>query len=380
MSLYADKTGLSYFLSKLKEKLDKRFLRNPINENLKVNGDLTITGNINTNKNITANSGIFNSDCSINGKLSVNEVQVNDKLLIGEVDPAHPDTSNFLTKDDFEKLQNRIIDPEQNIYVDQKNGNDNNDGKTRNTAVRSLDKAFEIIKKYVDTVTITLITYISETQYNTFNISNSINVDKLNINTLNIYADWSNYRTDKICAKIIVPYGKTGSGIYDYSVSPKQEYFTWGHFFLINPKNVNIRSVTFDFPIDTSDGTKYRNAVIYGLEKNFSLSYLEDNTQNLPTNCNYLNLVGKLSIEKIEFIHGGTITGESLLISGNTSNRYTTDPKTNDTNYITGSNLPSLISKYITNYGLKTNFTGNVLGSTKGLPNNITAIYTQGFD
>lgn len=99
---------------------------------------------------------ITNKGGNITGKLTVNEVQVTDRLLIGEVDPAHPDTSNFLTKDDLQKLQDQIIAPNQSIYVNAINGNDDNDGTSSSKAVRTLNKAYELIKKTVPEITIFL--------------------------------------------------------------------------------------------------------------------------------------------------------------------------------------------------------------------------------
>ena len=60
------------------------------------------------------------------------------------------------------------------------------------------------------------------------------------------------------------------------------------------------------------------------------------------------------------------------------SKRYKTDPKTNpDAEYVTGDTAGGLITKYIAS---GVNFTGNTLGSTKGLPAKTKAICTQGFD
>ena len=385
MSLYTDKTGLSYFLSKLKEKLDKRFLRNPINGNLKINGDLTTTGNINTDKNIIANSGEFKSNLNIGGKLVVDEVQVTNKLLIGEIDPANPDNSNFLTKDDLQKIQDQIIAPETVIYVDQKNGNDDNDGKTLKTAFQSLDKAFSSLRSNIPTVTINLQTYsgVSDSRYNTFYLSEPINNTVLKIGTLRLIGNYEVYRTKKIVAKIVVPYGKASTGVIDYSVTPNKEYFQWGNIFIINCTGVVLRSVIFEFPEETtqSDKSNYRNSIFHKFSGSFDMTAYNSNTMKLPTNCHLFNLSNSNDVDVINFSIGeftnGTITGEDLLIIASMSNIFKEDPLVNGTtNGIAGSDYGGTINKYIKRSG---SFTGSVLGDTKGLPNNVEAIYISGF-
>lgn len=84
-------------------------------------------------------------------------IRVKDKLLIGEYDPTKPDTSGFIDQEAFNKLQNRVIDPTQEIYVDSQNGNDDNDGKSKNKAVRTMSKAFSLINKQIPTLTIRLV-------------------------------------------------------------------------------------------------------------------------------------------------------------------------------------------------------------------------------
>ena len=110
-------------------------------------------------------------------------------MLIGDYDPSvPPDTSSFLTKDDFDKLktqievvQNKLVDNSQWIAVDSKNGNDNNSGTSWKEAVQTLDKAISLIKKYVPTVSINLRTYTEpeNEQYNTYTLAEPINLDPL---------------------------------------------------------------------------------------------------------------------------------------------------------------------------------------------------------
>ena len=323
--------------------------------------------------NITNKGGTVTGDFTINGKLTVDTIEVSNSLTIGGAPP--------LGQDAIDKLQAQIIAPNQVLYVDQKNGNDNNDGTTQATAVRTLDKAVSLITKNIPTLTIYLTTYTEpENQiYNTFNISKPIDNSNLKVDTFRLIGTWETYRTENIVAKIIVPYGKIGTGIYDYSVEPEEQYYQWGRFFIERANTIYLQSVLFEFSDDTIDSEKYRNSIVYRLEKAFQIRDLYGNTMTLKNNCSIINVYGQTNIDIINFdASKATVTGTSLIIDDSNSKRYKTDPKTNpDAEYVSGDTVGGLITKYINN---GVNFTGDTLGGTKGLPSKTKAIYTQGFD
>lgn len=335
--------------------------------------------------NITNKGGTVTGDFNINGKLTVDSIEVSDSLTIGGAEP--------LKQDAIDKLQAQIISPTQTIYIDQKTGNDDNDGTTQSKAVRTLDKAVSLVKPYTDTVKFMLLTYIeAENQmYNTFNISNPIDNEKLNIDNMLFIGTWENYRTNQIVAKIIIPYGSTPTGLYDYSVSPAKEYRSWGRVLLINPNKVTFQSVVPIFPENVStDTSKNVNTVIHNLKKSFSFIDNNNVTLELKSNCHFFNLRGMIAIDTIDFGvsntsenggNNGIITGTSLLFhNSDATNIYKYDPLTvteNNTPISGGGGTVSIITKYIRTH---TQFTGNVLGSTKGLSSSVKAIYTQGFD
>lgn len=329
-----------------------------INGNLNVDGNLGVTGNSN-----------------INGKLTVDNIEVSEGLTIGGAPP--------LKQEAIDKLQSQIIAPSQDIYVDQKNGNDNNDGTTQATAVRTLDKAVSLITKNIPTLTIHLTTYTEpENQiYNTFNISEPIDNTVLQVENFRLVGTWETYRTEHIIAKIIVPYGKSDTGVADYSTNPPTMFYQWGRFFLIKPINVYLQSVMFIFSDDTLDDTKYRNSVCYVLQKSFEIRNIYGNTMELKDNCSIINVYNIVNIESIYFNDNTSngFTGTSLIIDDTNSKRYATNPMTDENaKSVDGDELGGLITKYIaTSNNL---FGGNVLGSTKGLPAKTKAIYTQGFD
>lgn len=126
------------------------------NKGGKIDGSLTLSGDL-TADNITANGDLsVTGNSTINGKLTVDEVQVTDKLLIGEVDPANPDTSNFLTKDDLQKIQDQIIAPEDRKYVDSINGSDEVGDGTSTKPFRTVNKAVSMLNTQVKNIYIIL--------------------------------------------------------------------------------------------------------------------------------------------------------------------------------------------------------------------------------
>lgn len=307
--------------------------------------------------------------------MTVDTIEVSDSLTIGGAPP--------LQQDAIDKLQSQIIAPSQDIYVDQKNGNDDNDGTTQATAVRTLDKAVSLITKNIPTLTINLTTYTEpENQiYNTFNISEPIDNTVLQVENFRLIGTWETYRTEHIIAKIIVPYGKSDTGIADYSTNPPTIFYQWGRFFLIKPINVYLQSVMFIFSDDTLDDTKYRNSVCYVLQKSFEIRNIYGNTMELKDNCSIINVYSMVNIESIYFNDSTNngFTGTSLIIDDTNSKRYATNPMTDENaKSVDSDEAGGVITKYIaTSNNL---FGGNVLGSTKGLPAKTKAIYTQGFD
>lgn len=108
--------------------------------------------------NITNKGGTIENNLQIDGKLVVPNVYVTEKLLIGSYDPTQPeqpDTSNFLTKDDLQTLQNRIIDPVQIIYVSN-SGSDETGTGTSKKPYRTINKAVENINRQIPKISIFL--------------------------------------------------------------------------------------------------------------------------------------------------------------------------------------------------------------------------------
>lgn len=290
--------------------------------------------------------------------------------------------STPVTGDDLQKVQDQIITPEQEFFVDQKNGNDNNDGKTIGKAFRTLDRVFAVLRPNIPKVIINLITYKEPENkiYNTFTLSSMIENNTLKIGYLFIRGLWDVFESDRIVAKIIVPYGKVNTGQSDFSTSPTTYYYQWGRFFIHGCKGCTLQSVIFEFPTDTADTTKFRNAVFYAFEGSLEMNNFSGNTMNLPPNCNFFFLPNSSNIDTLYFersmSEASIITGDSLLTKGKLSYIYPKDPRTDTSNGKQGTALTSTISKYI---NLNVSFGDNVLGSTSGLDSNIYTVYKRGF-
>ena len=337
--------------------------------------------------NITNKGGNITGDFNINGKLTVDSVQVNDRLMIGEIDPAHPDTSNFLTPEDLKKIQDQIIAPQQTIYVDQKNGNDNNDGTTSNKAFRTLNKAIASIRQDIPTLTINLKTYTEEKDrmYNTFYLNEPINFSNtyqspyraIRVSKqFSISATWENYISNNIVAKIVAPYGKVSTG----DKIDNTLLYAWGNILFIAPKcDLKFVAVNFAFPEDVQNDSKFTNTLFYQLVGSLEIQNIQGNTLQIPANCSLLNAYYGTTIDRVEFSQAGTITGEGILINARSGKLFSTDPKTTDGGkYIDSKTVGGLITKYIKDNS--TTFSGSVLGDTSGLTDNTDAIYKKGFD
>nr|DAP82602.1 MAG TPA: tail collar fiber protein [Caudoviricetes sp.] len=337
--------------------------------------------------NITNKGGNVTGDFNINGKLTVDSVQVNDRLMIGEIDPAHPDTSNFLTPEDLKKIQDQIIAPQQTIYVDQKNGNDNNDGTISNKAFRTLNKAIASIRQDIPTLAINLKTYTEEKDrmYNTFYLDEPINFSNtyqspyraIRVSKqFSISATWENYISNNIVAKIVAPYGKVSTG----DKIDNTLLYAWGNILFIAPKcDLKFVAVNFAFPEDVQNDSKFTNTLFYQLVGSLEIQNIQGNTLQIPANCSLLNAYYGTTIDRVEFSQAGTITGEGILINARSGKLFSTDPKTTDGGkYIDSKTVGGLITKYIKDNS--TTFSGSVLGDTSGLTDNTDAIYKKGFD
>lgn len=211
--------------------------------------------------NITNKGGTVTGDFNINGKLTVNEVQVTDRLLIGEVDPTNPDTSNFLTKDDLQKLQDQIIAPNQSIYVNAINGNDDNDGTSSSKAVRTLNKAYELIKKTVPEITIFLYNGQEGITYEAYPldmVDEGYSTEQLNFKVLITSSNTIKPTIKLNFGQVKGRGGYSSSGKYGHPMVSGNIFVQGTSNLYINIEHMNIEANTSYMPI-TAD---YRNYIV----------------------------------------------------------------------------------------------------------------------
>ena len=301
---------------------------------------------------------------TINGDL-----HITGNLIIGDSDVAE---DNQVTSDLIQDLYNKVYQPSQTIYVDQKIGNDNNDGTSLGKAVRTIDRAIDLIKDGVPNITIQLNIYTKAqggNQYNEFYVTKSINCSKLD--KMNFITTYEPYRIDHSVAKVHVPYTKKGTGIYDYKTSggDGRQYYVWGHWMFISPKNLYIQSVEFVFPEDNdvtiTDSENYYNGIIQGTSGiKVELNNFYANSMNIKNNCCYINTGGDIDILRFE---SGNITGNGILISEHQPKMFKDDPKivgTDQKSIFGHTNSYKVIIDKINNVS-NTTFTGNILGESK---------------
>ena len=316
---------------------------------------------------------------NINGKLTVDTIEVANSLTIGGAPP--------LGQDAIDKLQDQIIAPQQTIYVDQKNGNDNNDGTTSDKAFRTLNKAIASIRQDIPTLTINLKTYKEEKDrmYNTFYLDEPINFSNtyqspyraIRVSKqFSISATWENYISNNIVAKIVAPYGKVSTG----DKIDNTLLYAWGNILFIAPKcDLKFVAVNFAFPEDVQNDSKFTNTLFYQLVGSLEIQNIQGNTLQIPANCSLLNAYYGTTIDRVEFSQAGTITGDGILVNARSGGLYSTDPKTTEGGkHMDSKTVGGLITKYIKDNS--TIFSGAVLGSTSGLTDNTDAIYKKGFD
>jgi len=311
--------------------------------------------------------------------LTVDTIQVKENLYIGDYNPADQDKQNALTAEALQKLQAQIISPTQEIFVDQKNGDDNNDGTSWERAVRFIDKALTLIKPYTSTVNINLMTYTeSENEiYNTYTVSQPIDItNKYHVNTFAFTGYWKPYKTNDINAKIIVPYGKKSTGQYDFSTGSAVEKFVWGNILFSSGVNVQLNQVIPVFPNDTQINSDYLNAVFSSITTSARIYEGRSNTIQLPTNTYIFNCYLGSSFDNL-FFYLENVQGEGFITKWGYPAFYLEDPKQNPEakrfDGTSGNEQIFIINKYLSS---GSTFGSTVLGSTNGIDKNIEVIFS----
>ena len=255
--------------------------------------------------NITNKGGSVAGNFDINGKLTVDTIEVSNSLTIGGAPP--------LGQDAIDKIQAQIIAPSQTIYVDCQNGNDENDGSTYNKRVRTLDKAVSLIRTSIPYVSLVLSAYADD-RLNTYTISRPIlggtedmenntakDLTKIRIETR--WDDWLN-NGNKI-AKIIVPFGQVARRVLSSNVE-----YRYGNCLFVNIPKIYLLRINIDLS-DTklNDDNLVANCVAFG----YSTFEADTSTINLSSTARILTIYSQV-IESFK-LNNTNVNGNGLLTS-----------------------------------------------------------------
>ena len=166
--------------------------------------------------NITNKGGTVTGDFNINGKLTVDSVQVSDSLTIGGAPP--------LKQDAIDKLQSQIIAPSQSIVVDNINGSDETGDGTTNKPYRTINKAVSAIKQNVPDIKIYLNASTDNRIYDVTPIM--VANDKISFLTYDRDNDYVN-KNDSAKPIIRLNYGNIKS-----NWSTSGDLYWWGNMFI----------------------------------------------------------------------------------------------------------------------------------------------------
>lgn len=268
--------------------------------------------------NITNKGGTIENNLQINGKLVVPNVYVTEKLLIGDYDPSkpeQPDTSNFLTKDDLQTLQNRFIDPIQTIYISNTGSNEAGDGTstkpylTFDFAVTKINKKVPKIVFYLD----------SRTQEETYHMHPLDLFRQTQIERIEIRA-WQNISGgERYKANLILEYGKVQCSDDNTNNGDPIRYY-WG--------NILLNTTTFG---------QNNNITLYLGELNISLG----DRNEVENEAKIIALCDNILAENVSFNIDDYSIWRPAAGYGKTCNILFDKTKTNKLNYLVINTLKS---------------------------------------
>lgn len=264
-------------------------------------------------------------------------MQVTDRLLIGEVDPANPDTSNFLTKDDLETIQNRIIEPTQTFYINANTGSDETGDGTSSKPYRTIAKALEFRKKDVPKLTLNLYVESGNEQY----FIDPVDFAKTNQEEFQIVAyPWTVVNDTSKKPNVYVNYGKVFA--QDFSGTTK---YHWGNILCGTVANrVYLAGINLKIN-NPHTGSKYATFVC-------ETNYLDILTSNIDIGSYALMKLNEEIEQKIRLRNVSFADNSSGLIAiGSSSSPISaTDPTLSEQNSETTNEI-QLLSDSITTTG-----------------------------
>lgn len=197
--------------------------------------------------NITNKGGVVTGDFDINGKLTVDSIEVSNQLTIGGAPP--------LKQDAIDKLQDQIIAPVQNIYVDTVNGSDENDGTASNKAVQTLPKAFTLINKNIPQVNI----YLDNITENKIYETTPLDIFDQGYSTERINIQPTYFQTPTVIKPTIrLKYGKV-RGTAGYHNGAQQSSYRYGNILYNGSADLYLSYLIIDVDTEKPVTIPYKN-------------------------------------------------------------------------------------------------------------------------
>ena len=156
----------------------------------------------------------------------------------------------------------------------------------------------------------------------------------------------------------------------------------WGNMLILGGKNINLNQITPVFPDDIGTNNNFMNAVIVSTSGIINIRESRGNQLILPAdNCHVYFNYQSPSVDTLCF-YLQNITGEGLLTAQSYPNLFAEDPKSSakivlneiETLAETSREIRGIISRVI---NMSSTFGEKVLGSTKGMANKMTCVWSN---
>ena len=258
--------------------------------------------------NITNKGGSVTGNFDINGKLTVDSLDIKNNFTVAGGTPV--------TGDDLQKIQDQIISPLQTFYVSN-NGSDDNDGLSLGTAFKTFSPIFTKVKKDVPALRIYIDNTCEDLNYilsQPFDFNSQIGKSGTNGKSLTITPVNYNTAINKDNrATIYVPYGKAFS---NWANNNRYDYY--GNILASACTSISLTGL--NIKLQNKSDNKYSGFLLISPNITISRSSIELQDYDLS------NTFWNNSITGINLSEHVNITGSGYLINATSVNRYTTDP------------------------------------------------------
>lgn len=258
--------------------------------------------------NITNKGGTVTGDFTINGKLTVDSLDIKNNFTVAGGTPV--------TGDDLQKIQDQIISPLQTFYVSN-NGSDDNDGLSLGTAFKTFSPIFTKVKKDVPALRIYIDNTCEDLNYilsQPFDFNSQIGKSGTQGKSLTITP--INYETainKDNRATIYVPYGKAFS---NWTSNNRYDYY--GNILASSCTSISLTGL--NIKLQNKSDNKYSGFLLNSPNITISRSSIELQDYDLSNTFWNNSITGISLVEHIE------ITGSGYLINASSVNKYMTDP------------------------------------------------------